>query len=267
MNFSPTLPTLDRLNANVPSHLDVNKTTSEWFASFKDAVESVNVKTLIELIVEDAFWRDLLALTWDFRTFQGISRIQAFLADCLPNAQLKSLTLTPGSARLMKPYPDLVWIQGMFSFETKIGIGSGIFRLVPLSTGQWKAHAIFTNLEDLIDFPEKAGQFRNALPNHGKWAEERKRERSFVDSQPDVLIVGGGQSGLDLAARLKCLDVKTLVVEKNKRIGDNWRERYEALCLHDPVCTWPIRVFTSRQYIELCRDFRVRSHAIPAVCR
>ncbi|KAH9931321.1 uncharacterized protein B0H18DRAFT_991152 [Fomitopsis serialis] len=31
------------------------------------------------------------------------------------------------------------------------------------------------------------------------------------------------------------LDVPTLVVEKQNRIGDQWRDRYEALCLHDPL--------------------------------
>jgi len=51
-----------------------------------------------------------------------------------------------------------------------------------------------------------------------------------------VIIVGGCQSGLELAARLKYLGVKTLVVEREARISDRWRKRYEALCLHDPVC-------------------------------
>jgi len=49
------------------------------------------------------------------------------------------------------------------------------------------------------------------------------------------LIVGGGHSGLGVAARLKALGIPALVIEKNGRIGDNWRTRYEALCLHDPV--------------------------------
>ena len=45
-----------------------------------------------------------------------------------------------------------------------------------------------------------------------------------------------GHSGLDVAARLKYLGVKTLIVERNPRVGDNWRNRYEGLCLHDYVC-------------------------------
>ena len=77
---------------------------------------------------------------------------------------------------------------------------------------------------------------RNPEPNHGRWEEARRKEVAFGGADPTVLIIGGGQSGLEVAARLKALDVPALVIEKNERIGDNWRERYEALCLHDPVC-------------------------------
>ena len=47
--------------------------------------------------------------------------------------------------------------------------------------------------------------------------------------------MGGGQAGLALAARLKQLDVPTIVIDKNKTPGDTWRNRYHSLCLHDPV--------------------------------
>ncbi len=69
-------------------------------------------------------------------------------------------------------------------------------------------------------------------------------ERGAVeDADPTVLIVGGGHSGLDVAVHLKALGVTNLVIEKNPRIGDNWRTRYEALCLHDPVCMSILRAF------------------------
>lgn len=37
-----------------------------------------------------------------------------------------------------------------------------------------------------------------------------------------------------MAARLKSLGVPTIIIEKNKHIGDNWRQRYEYLSLHFP---------------------------------
>ncbi len=50
-----------------------------------------------------------------------------------------------------------------------------------------------------------------------------------------MLVIGGGQSGLSIAARLKQLNVDTLIVDREKRIGDNWRKRYHALTLHNQV--------------------------------
>ena len=49
------------------------------------------------------------------------------------------------------------------------------------------------------------------------------------------VIIGGGQGGIALGARLRQLGVPTIIVEKNERAGDSWRKRYKSLCLHDPV--------------------------------
>ncbi|KAJ7178918.1 hypothetical protein C8R46DRAFT_1071884 [Mycena filopes] len=228
------LPTLDCLGATIPENLDVKKTATEWFKSFSTAAEAANVEGVAALFVEDALWRDILALTWDFRTFQGPT-LHQFLVDRLAPAQMSSFKLKDAHLELKRPYPDIAWIQAMFAFETSVGLCSGVFRLVPQKDGEWKAHCVFTNLEDLKGFPEKIGSLRDSAPNHGKWEEARRRSSAFEDGDPSVLIVGGGQSGLELAARLKCLDISALVVEKNARVGDNWRNRYDALCLHDPV--------------------------------
>ena len=52
---------------------------------------------------------------------------------------------------------------------------------------------------------------------------------------PSDKIIGAGQAGLTIAARLKMLDIKSLIVDREDRIGDNWRTRYHQLVLHDPV--------------------------------
>ncbi len=49
------------------------------------------------------------------------------------------------------------------------------------------------------------------------------------------MIIGGGQGGIALGARLRQLGVPTIIVEKNARPGDSWRNRYRTLVLHDPV--------------------------------
>ena len=67
-------------------------------------------------------------------------------------------------------------------------------------------------------------------------------------SSPTRLVIGGGQGGIALGARLKRLGVPTLIViDKHERPGDQWRKRYRSLHLHDPGL--------------------VRPHALPALPR
>ncbi|KAG2357457.1 hypothetical protein BDR07DRAFT_1363138 [Suillus spraguei] len=230
-----TLPTLNNLRSSVTPNVNVQAVASQWFSIFTEAMQSKNITAVIDLLVDDVFWRDVLALTWDFHTFQSIPSVKTFLSDQLPLFTLSSFKLREDLVELQRPYPDIAWIQGFFDFETTVGIASGVFRLVPLADGSWKAHTVFTNLEDLKGFPEQNGPRRDYQPNHGKWAAKRAREIECIDEDPSVVVIGGGHSGLDVAARLKMLGMKTLVVEKNERIGDNWRKRYGALCLHTPV--------------------------------
>jgi len=237
------LPTLDRLNATVSDDVDAKSVAKAWFDAFSTHLSSMDVESASQLFVQDAFWRDFLSLTWDFRTFSGLPTIAKFLNDRLGSTKPRAFKLREDAyLGLHRPAPDLAWINFFFDFETEIGVASGIVRLVPTANDEWKAHTVFTNLEDLKGFPEKVGPLRNGAPHHEKWADAREKEIEFAEKDPAVLIIGGGQSGLELAARLKALDVPTLVVEKNARIGDNWRNRYDALCLHDPVCE---HLFTS----------------------
>jgi hypothetical protein len=230
------LPTLPRLNATISPDLDAKKIAQEWYSTFSNAITSKDAQAVSNLLLHDSFWRDFLSLTWDFRTFRGQDKIIQFLKDQLPIINVQNIKLKDDYLGLQQPYPDLAWINTMFDFETQVGIGSGIIRLVPTQNGDWKAHVVFTNLEDLKGFPEKIGHLRNPSPNHGLWEEERLKEAEFEGADPKVLIIGGGQSGLDVAARLKAIGVSALIVEQSPRIGDSWRNRYEALCLHDPVC-------------------------------
>ncbi|KAF4613822.1 hypothetical protein D9613_008074 [Agrocybe pediades] len=115
-----------------------------------------------------------------------------------------------------------------------------VARLVPVpdATGQnvqWKAFSVFTNLDDLKGFPERIGSLRDRQLSRGKWEKARQEEIKFEDIDPTVLIIGAGHCGLQMAARLKMLGVQHLVIERNQRVGDNWRNRYDALSLHSPV--------------------------------
>lgn len=240
------LPTLERLQAKLPENLDAREVADAWFKEFSQAVESRDIDRVTSLFLDEGFWRDMFTLTWEFRTFEGKHKIRTFLQDRLSTSNLGTFKLNPEMVELQKPYSDLAWIQGVFSFETGVGKGSGVFYLVPTNTGDWKAYVLYTNLEELKGFPERVGPNRNFTPNHGMWPEQRRREISFEVTEPPVVIIGAGQSGLDVAARLKLLGVPALILDRNARIGDQWRGRYEALCLHDPVCAFRFRCLINR---------------------
>ncbi|KAI6120372.1 FAD/NAD(P)-binding domain-containing protein [Pisolithus croceorrhizus] len=229
------LPTLERLGSTVDPAIDAQATAKAWFTAFADAVSSKDATAVADLLIDEAFWRDMLALTWDYHTYEGRDRVKQFLADQLPKFSPSTLKLREDLFGLQTPVEDLAWIQGYFTFDTTVGHALGIFRLVPLANGSWKGHSVYTNLEDLRGFPEKVRPSSNPEEVHGKSAEARKGEQERLDDERSVIIVGGGHSGLDAAARLKALDVNALIIERNERIGDNWRNRYATLRLHDPV--------------------------------
>ena len=218
-----------------PNNLDHVTIANKWFDTFAPLVERGDTAGILDLLTADSFWRDALALTWDLRTFDGPAKIKRFLDDRLKATKLTNFKL--GDPSLVNTSPVNVWIQSIFTFNVgDYGMGTGVLRLVQTSTGEWKGYTIYTSLSGLKDHPEQLGEHRNQLPNHGKWLEQRQREVEFVDEEPYVLVVGGGHGGIHVAARLKQLGVPTLVVERNARMGDNWRNRYDTLCLHDPVC-------------------------------
>src|SRR5205807_2638768 len=67
------------------------------------------------------------------------------------------------------------------------------------------------------------------------WLDLRNAAAEYADRDPQVLVIGGGQAGLAIAARLGQLQVDTLIADREPRIGDNWRKRYHALVLHNQV--------------------------------
>ena len=229
--------------STLPSDLDHVAIANEWFRAFAPLVERADTAGILDILTEDAFWRDALALTWDLRTFDGPPKIKRFLDDRLKTAKLTNFKL--GNPSLVDNSPVGVWIQSIFTYDVgDYGLGTGVLRLARTSTGEWKGYTIYTGLSGLKDHPEQLGEHRNQVPNHGRWLEQRQREVEFVDEEPYVLVVGGGHGGLHIAARLKHLGIPTLVVERNARVGDNWRNRYDMLCLHDPVCKfWDLGTF------------------------
>jgi putative flavoprotein involved in K+ transport len=191
-----------------------------WLQKFGSALEKGNLDAAAGLFEPGGFWRDLVAFTWNLRTCEGRPAIKAMLAQTLAG---------------VKPRNFVARSEEWFTFETAAGRGVGHMRFREKGRHCW---TLLTTLQELKGHEEKAGAQRESGITRGQtWLEKRTQQAAELGAarQPYVLIVGGGQGGIALAARLKRLGVPALVVEKNARAGDSWRKRYASLCLHDPV--------------------------------
>ena len=128
-------------------------------------------------------------------------------------------------------------IEAIFGFATANGPGHGALRLLPSACGLAKAWTISTSLDfDSIiaaraEHAAPEQQMRNvAAPD---WLEQRQASDNDDNRDPDVLIVGGGHAGISAAVELKRIGLSALVIDREARIGDNWRLRYRALKLHN----------------------------------
>lgn len=179
----------------------------------------------------------MLALDWDMRTLHTASEIQDFLRKRQSQTNLSSFKLQDKGKwvpRVEQVVDGLTWLSSMFFFETAAGKGKGMVRLTQSDDGHWKAYAIYTSLQELKGVEEPLGKRRaegttESMPGGlagGTWIERRKRQHEFLDAEPTVLVVGAGQAGLNMGARLQNLGISCLIVDKHERVGDNWRKRY-----------------------------------------
>lgn len=232
----------------------------DWVSQFNMAVKSHDAAALARCFRPDGYWRDLLALTWDMGTVMGDQAIAPALLDGLRNSGATPIEITS------EPIRGRVNILGettetYLSFKTKVGHCRSYVRLVEgqEGNGSYQAITFLTSLNGLIGHPEKwerreekgyGGDYHRGLEN---WLDRRRASIAYADRQPEVLIVGAGQAGLSLAARLGQQGIDTLVVDTMERIGDNWRNRYHTLTLHNQIYqnhlpymqypkTWPIYI-------------------------
>lgn len=206
---------------------------SGWLADFERALSASDIPAVTALFGERCFWRDMLAFTWNIHTSEGNKAI----ADML-RAQLGGVR--PRNFRIDGPVTENPngWSEAWFTFDTEAGPGKGHVRLI-----DERAYTLLTTLKELRDHPPAVGRNRPRGQTHGMsrgrkhWAQlsKERHDRIGVSDEPYCVIIGGGQGGMALSARLQQLGVPSLILEKNAHAGDSWRNRYPSLCLHDPV--------------------------------
>jgi putative flavoprotein involved in K+ transport len=223
---------------------DVSVAAENWLAQFDAALNMADEGALKALFLDDSYWRDVLALSWTLQTLNGAAAILKELPALARKAAPRNFRIDPERAaprRVMRAGTSS--IEAIFCFETAIGRGHGILRLVADTTdgNRPKAWTLLTALEELKGFEEEQGVTRPRGQAYSRdfrgpnWLDQRKASAEYENHDPTVLVVGGGHAGLTIAARLKQLKVDTLIIDRWPRIGDNWRQRYHALTLHNQV--------------------------------
>ncbi|MFL2933947.1 MAG: flavin-containing monooxygenase [Thalassobaculaceae bacterium] len=233
------------MNQEKPISLD-HKENSEihqvkqWLQKFSQALNSRKIEELQNCFSDDAHWRDLLSFTWSISPFESGLAISEGLLAFQVDINADNFVLAHGRTEprtVTRLGVDV--IEGIFTFETRFGKCEGIVRL--LAEQPSKAWIFLTTLFELKGYEEKNGARRPSGEAYSRnfggsnWLDQRKLAQAFDDRDPQVLVVGGGQAGLAIAARLGQLEIDTLVIDKHKRIGDNWRKRYHSLALHNQI--------------------------------
>lgn len=203
-----------------------------WLTAFEGALARGDTDAAAAMFLDDCYWRDFVSFTWNLKTIEGREAICDMLEACAARTAPTAWAVD-GEATERDGVQE-AWI----TFETAVGRGRGRLRL-----RDGKAWVLFTALQELKGFEEESGPNRPLGVEHGArkgrvtWLQGHQREAAELGytTQPYVVIVGGGQGGIGLAARLRQLHVPTIIVERNARAGDSWRNRYDSLTLHDTV--------------------------------
>eukprot|EP00441_Pelagodinium_beii_P038359 CAMPEP_0197628452 /NCGR_PEP_ID=MMETSP1338-20131121/6760_1 /TAXON_ID=43686 ORGANISM="Pelagodinium beii, Strain RCC1491" /NCGR_SAMPLE_ID=MMETSP1338 /ASSEMBLY_ACC=CAM_ASM_000754 /LENGTH=598 /DNA_ID=CAMNT_0043199433 /DNA_START=69 /DNA_END=1862 /DNA_ORIENTATION=+ len=218
-----------------------------WAEALEAAMGAGDKASVTELFHEDCQWRDLVLLTWDIRTFAGREKVARALTAAGHRAGFKNGSLRENidSEKGVAGSCESCKCSGWMNVCTKLASGVAQLQLQRGDDGRDRCSVLFTAMTKLKEFEESV-DFRRPV-GHSLEAQSKSTNAPELrgPQEPYVLVVGGSQCGLMLAARLKQLQVPTLVVDKLPSPGENWRRRYGSLHLHDPcwVCEFPYLKF------------------------
>ncbi|KAG2140309.1 putative dimethylaniline monooxygenase (N-oxide-forming) [Suillus cothurnatus] len=150
----------------------------------------------------DSYWRDIIGIHSRFSHFARTSKNPAIFLSSRCCCTAKSV---PTLARF-------------------IAQCTGVFTLTQSEDSSWKAWSFVTMMDRLYGVVERFG-VHTPLCRPAEW-------NTTMDYT--AVVVGAGQCGLSVAARLENLGISTLVLERSGAIGDSWRYRYESLETNTP---------------------------------
>ncbi|CAD7699277.1 unnamed protein product [Ostreobium quekettii] len=206
---------------SAPTHEEQRRA---WLDAFASALERRDVDAAASLFADECYWRDLVAFTWNLVTLEGRDAVAAMLTATLPAASPRGWAAEGDAIESAEGV-----VEGRFNFETGAARCKGHVRL-----RGGRCWTLTTTMDELIGHEERRGRRRET----GRCTAAGTKSVGEVGDpgwQPYCLVVGGGQGGITVGARLGVLGVPVLVVDRLERPGDAWRRRYACLVTHDPV--------------------------------
>lgn len=228
--------------------MDLQVIAETWLDTFARATLSGDVLATVQTFLPDGYLRDQLVLTWDLRSLEGHDKITEYLVPRLTAAHLSHFR-PDTRAGYCAERSTKGGVGAAFTFETPHCYGRGYVRLLQdTSSGQWKALSVFLGVADIKGY-EELGREPGHYGGHTlSWTDIFAERRRQAERDPYVIVMGAGQCGLTIAARLKQWNIPTLVVEKKAQVGNQWRERYPTLSLHGTsnVCHFAYQQFPDK---------------------
>jgi len=217
-----------------PSSAKLAQELDTFLGRLNTALNNQDVAAVANFFHDESYWRDLIFLTWNIHTSEGHDQIKDMLAQQLSGALPVNIARDEKETVTSNNGVMEAWL----TMETKHARGEGHVRI-----RDGKIWTLLTSAYELKGYEEPLGERRAKGVEHGAfrqrktWAERRQQEAEELGykTQPYALIIGGGQGGIGLGARMRQLGIPTIIVERRERAGDSWRHRYKSLCLHDPV--------------------------------
>jgi len=175
-------------------------------------------------LAKDAIWRDLFAVTGSLRTFYGAEACLDKWHQYVDSARPGSFTYRPGSGKVVAIGPEATWLECSYTFQAQAKPKRECLAILSLvfdsEKGAWVVWVVRTVLDQLSDHPNV---------DHYDVPEKKAGGATEGDqTRFECVVIGAGQAGLSVAGRLAALGVSYVLLERNKAVGDNWRQRYNS---------------------------------------
>ena len=210
----------------------IDKQANKWLSEFAECFEAQDTERAVNMFTDTGCWRDLLSLSWNIVTVSGKEEIADMFRET--STRIRACEWKIDGNTVSERDGSSSW----FTFETEASKCKGKITLI-----DGKCTVLFTSAMEIKGYEEatlsrrKTGYINEVIKYRKTWLDDRidEEQRLGITEQPYVVIVGGGQGGIALAARLRMLEVPTIVIDKNYRAGDSWRKRYHSLYLRNTV--------------------------------